>query len=134
MDADERVQQARQHVFVVNGASEFLDLVRLLLEDERYNVTTTNYVPKTFDLIETLQPSLLIMDLAVGVEAGWELLESLAQGAAVREIPVIVVSTSPRYRETVEADPARFSADRVLSKPLDIEDLLNAVSELIGPA
>jgi len=134
MDADECAQQARKHIFAVNDASDFLDIVRELLQEERYNVTTTNYVPATFAQIEALRPSLIVMDLAIGIQAGWDLLEQLAKGAAVRDIPVIVVSTNLRYLETVEADPARFSADRVLTKPFDLDDLVNAVETLIGPA
>jgi hypothetical protein len=38
-------QMRRQHIFVVNGSAEFLDVVRELLQDEHYNVTTTNFVP-----------------------------------------------------------------------------------------
>ena len=87
-------QMQRQHIFVVNGSVEFLDVVRELLQDERYNVTTTNFVPHTFQQIETARPSLLIVDLCLGEEAGWDLLTELRQEAATRHIPVILVSTS----------------------------------------
>jgi CheY-like chemotaxis protein len=70
MGAAERAQMRRQHVFAVNGAAELLDVIRTILEDERYNVTTTNFVPETFDLVATLRPALLIVDLAVGVRSG----------------------------------------------------------------
>lgn len=56
--ADETRQMGRKHVLAVNGDPPFLDLVRELLSDERYNVTTTNYVPKTFDVIVSLNPTL----------------------------------------------------------------------------
>jgi len=46
-------QMQRQHVFVVNGSVEFHDVVRELLQDEHYNVTTTNFIPRTFHQIET---------------------------------------------------------------------------------
>ena len=39
-------QMHRQHIFVVNGSADFLDVVRELLQDEHYNVTTTDFVPK----------------------------------------------------------------------------------------
>ena len=58
MDAAEARQRERQHIFVVNGASDFLDVVRELFEGEGYNITTTNFVPKTFDQIEVIGPSL----------------------------------------------------------------------------
>lgn len=127
-------QMRRQHVFVVNGSVEFLDVVRELLQDERYNVTTTNFVPRTFHQIETANPSLLIIDLCYGEQAGWELLTEIRQEAATRRIPVVLVSTSKRLLERAEAENALWGGDRYLLKPFDLETLLRLVRELIGPA
>ena len=77
-------QMQRQHSFVVNGSVEFLDVVRELLQDEAYNVTTTNVVPRTFHQIETARPALLVVDLCHGEQAGWELLTALRQEAGTR--------------------------------------------------
>ena len=84
-DAESR-RMDRKHVFVVNGEPDFLDIMRDLLQGERYNVTTTNFVPRTFDQIAALRPDLLIVDLAVDDRAGWELLERL-QASACRPRP-----------------------------------------------
>ena len=88
-------QMTRRHVFVINGAPVFLDLMREILQDERYNVTTTNFVPNSFAQIAALQPDLLILDLVVFDQAGWDRLEHLAAAASTSAIPVIVVSTDP---------------------------------------
>jgi hypothetical protein len=45
-DGAERRRMARKHIFVVIGAPAFLNLVRALLQDADFNVTTTNYVPR----------------------------------------------------------------------------------------
>ena len=87
-------QMRRQHIFVVNGSVAFLDVVRELLQDEFYNVTTTNIVPQTFDQIESARPPLLIVDLIHGERAGWDLLAELRHEAGTRDIPVILVSSS----------------------------------------
>ena len=127
-------QMRRKHVFVVNGSVEFLDVVRELLQDERYNVTTTNFVPRTFHQIETANPSLLVVDLCHGEQAGWDLLVELRKEAATRRIPVVLVSTSQRLLERAEAEQALWGGDRYLLKPFDLETLLRLVRELIGPA
>lgn len=132
MDSAETSQMGRQHIFVVNGSPDFLDIVRELLQEEHYNVTTTNFVPKTFNQIEALEPSLLIIDLAVGINAGWELLEQLGRAASTRDIPVIVVSTSAAILNQVRDAPARFGGQRLLRKPFDLQELLSIVEELIG--
>lgn len=130
----ERDRMDRKHVFVVNGSPEFLDLARDLLQEERYNVTTTNFVPQTFDQIAALQPSLLMVDLAVGARAGWELLQRLNGEAVTNGIPVVVVSTDPSLLEEAKAQQARYGGQHFQAKPFDIDELVRAVEDLIGPA
>jgi CheY-like chemotaxis protein len=133
-DAAERAQRARKHICCVNGSSVFLDVVRELLEDERYNITTTNFVPLTFDQIAVLQPDLLIIDVVVGIQAGWDLLEQLRDAAALRGIPVIVTSTSQALLERAEALAAPNGAKHYLAMPFDLDVLLGMVHDLIGSA
>jgi CheY-like chemotaxis protein len=132
MDASEHRQMARKHVFCVNGAPAFLDILRELFQDEHYNVTTTNFVPNTQDMIEALRPDLVLVDLEVGLRAGWELLEALTASAATAGMPVVITSTDARLLDTAEADPTRYGGQAHLVKPLDIEELLRIVQGLIG--
>jgi CheY-like chemotaxis protein len=127
-------QMQRQHIFIVNGSADFLDVVRDLLQDELYNVTTTNFVPRTFKQIETARPSLLIVDLIHGEMAGWDLLAELRREAATRDIPVILVSTSKQLLERAEVERVIWGGDRYLLKPFSLDALLQAIQELIGPA
>jgi DNA-binding response OmpR family regulator len=130
----ERAQRARQHVFLVNGSSAFLDVVRALLEVEDYNITTTNYVPLTFPMIETLRPDLLIVDVVYGIQAGWYLLEQLAHAAHTQTIPVIVTSTNHSLLERATELARPGGQKRYLDMPFEIATLLAMVHELIGAA
>ncbi len=128
-DAD---QPKHKHVFVINGAVEVLELIRELLQDHRYNVTTTNFVPRTWNQIDALQPDLLLIDLVIGQRAGWDLLERLQHQASTKNIPVIVFSTDPGLLDKVKDDSNRFGGQRFIAKPFDIDELLKAVEDLIG--
>src|SRR4051812_26572359 len=110
-------QMQRQHVFVVNGSVEFLDVVRELLQDKEYNVTTTNFVPRTFHQIETAHPSLLVVDVCHGEQAEWNLLSELRQEAATRQIPVILVSTSKRNLERTKEEHVLWGGIATSSNP-----------------
>ncbi len=127
-------QRDRKHVFVINGAPDFLDVMRELLQDERYNVTTTNFVPNSFAQVAALQPDAIVLDLALGEQDGWDLLERLHAEAATAGIPVLVVSTDPRLLDEAEAQAARFGGEAYLAKPFDIEEMLAKVQGLIGEA
>jgi CheY-like chemotaxis protein len=134
MSNDEIARRARKHVFVVNGSPLFLDVMRLFLQEEEFNVTTTNFVPRTFDQIAGLQPDLLIIDVAVTHQSGWHLLEKLRADASTRGIPVIVVSTDPHLLQRAQAGQERFGGDLFLAKPFNLDDLLQAIRDLIGEA
>jgi DNA-binding response OmpR family regulator len=132
MGATEQTQRGRPHIFVVNGAPDFLNLMRELLQDEDYNVTTTNFVPLTFDQIATARPDVLIVDLVVGQRAGWDLLEALHADAATAEIPVITVSTDPAYLTRAQDLAARYGTAALLQKPFDLDDMLALVAAALG--
>lgn len=127
-------QGERQHIFAVNHDPEFLDVVRVLLQDEHYNVTTTNYVPRTWNQIAALQPNLLLIDLSPRSQAGWALLEQLHAEGVTNRIPTVVTSTDRGLLERVQSERDRYGGDSVIAKPLDISALMGAIRALIGPA
>jgi CheY-like chemotaxis protein len=127
-------QQPRKHVFAINTSPEFLNIVRELFQEEGYNVTTTNFAPNSFQQIEALQPDALIIDIAIGQEAGWELLEQLGADADTAGIPVLVVSTDPRLLTRAQEQAARYGAHRYIEKPFDVDALLSSIQEMIGDA
>ena len=127
-------QMQRKHMFVVNGSPDFLSLVRELLQGEQFNVTTTNFVPLSFKSIEAAEPALLIIDLVIGEAAGWDLLAELRAAATTRDFPVLLISSSPELLDRAIQQHEAFGGDRYLDKPLDIEDLLAVVADMVGPA
>jgi DNA-binding response OmpR family regulator len=130
----DRTQEGRKHIFVINGAPEFLNLMRDIFQDQRFNVTTTNFVPNSFDQIAALQPDALVVDIVLGQQAGWELLEHLHEAAATTRIPVLIVSTDPRLLDEAREQATRFGTNRYLVKPFDLDDLLAMIEEMIGAA
>jgi CheY-like chemotaxis protein len=131
---EDRSQEERKHVFAINASPPFLNIIRELFQEEDYNVTTTNFVPTSFEQIATAHPDALIVDIVVGERAGWELLEQLHAGAATTGIPVLVLSTSPRLLERAREQAERYGNHRYLDKPFDVDALLSNIHEMIGEA
>ena len=127
-------QMSRKHVYVVNGSPEFLDVIRALLQDENYNVTTTNFVPESFRTIEAAQPSMLIIDLVLGEIAGWDLLRQLRGSVSTNTIPILLVSTTRQLLDRAREEHDAFGGDSYLIKPFDLDDLLAIIEQTIGKA
>lgn len=127
-------QQRRKHIVMVDSSQVFLEIIEQLLEEERYGVTTSNYVPEIFTQIALLNPDLIIVDLVITEKAGWELLEKLELESLTRNIPVIVTSTDKLLLDRALANKERYGFDNYLVKPFDLDVLLAAIEELIGAA
>ncbi|MFT4041210.1 MAG: response regulator [Thermomicrobiales bacterium] len=131
---EDRPQPLRKHIFVINGTPAFLNLMRDVLQDERFNVTTTNYVPRSFNQIEALQPDALLVDVVVGQREGWDLLERLHAEASTMGIPTLVTSTSTALLERAEAQAERYGTHQYLAKPFDLNEFLACIEAMVGPA
>ena len=123
----------RKHVFAVNSSPDFLLIVRELLEGEGYAVTTSSFEANVFTQIVMRQPDALLVDVAAGESAGWDLLRRLHTEAATTEIPVLVTSTSPALLEQAREQAAWYGAERsFLTKPMDLDELLRTIRAMIG--
>ena len=87
---NESDQAPRKHVFAVNSSPDFLLVVREVLADEGYAVTTSNFEPNVFTRIVMRHPDALMIDVAPGESAGWDLLRRLHLEATTSGIPVLV--------------------------------------------
>jgi DNA-binding response OmpR family regulator len=128
----EQEQWVRPHILMVSGDPTLLNLVRVLLTEARYNVTTTNAVPHTFALIVAARPALLIIDLAITETSGWDLLVRLHTEAATTAIPLIITASDTRLLAHVARYPYLYGGPNRLALPFDVDTLLDAIHELIG--
>ncbi len=81
------------------------------------------------------QPDALIIDVAVGEAAGWDLLERLHAESATTGIPMLVTSTSPALLDQAREQASRYGSHRsFLIKPMDLGELLATVRQMIDDA
>ena len=106
--------------------------MRELFQEEGYNVTTTNFAPQLLRPDRSPQTDALIIDIAIGEQAGWDLLKQLDADADTAGIPALILSTDPRFLARAETHAARYGNHRFLAKPLDLEAMLQAIQEMIG--
>lgn len=131
VEVDGREGTKRKRIFVVNDAIIILDLMRDVLE-EQYAVSTMPVGPHVLDRAVALRPDLILVDLAVGERAGWDLLEALRADAATSGIPIVVLSTDPRLITQARANRERYGGRVFLTKPFDLDALLNVIAEQVG--
>ena len=126
---------ARPRIALVDDDPALLGLLRELLGDlEGYDVLTCDEGGRAFDFVRAHRPDLVLLDVRMqGEEAGWAILERLADAPETRAIPVIVCSAAVGGARDREPALRRPGVD-VLAKPFDLDALLEKVRASLAPA
>lgn len=122
------MEKKSQKILVVDDEPDILLFLREILEDEGYNVATSD----DGAAIEQLQmhdlPDLILLDMLLSGKDGRELVKYLKAHEETRDIPVIMISAHPTARESALAAGANF----FLAKPFDLANLLNMIEEIVA--
>jgi CheY-like chemotaxis protein len=139
-EADEYIREsgscARQHptVLVVDDHPEALQLfARMLSSAERgYRVIRAESGPRALSLLRQQRPDVVLLDLIMPGMDGFQVLQEKGQDPAIRDIPVIVITSKDPSGEPIVSDGLTVTR----SGGLSVRDLLGciqAVSEVLSP-
>jgi CheY-like chemotaxis protein len=124
------------HILIMDETPEVLALLRELLEDERYRVTSSPTLMDS-ESIMALAPDAIIQDMFSGKAPGdvWRHLQGLREEPALSQIPLVLCTT---MTQTV-ADEALATyldhlAIHVVLKPFAVVDLLEVLASTLDRA
>lgn len=127
-----------KRILVIDDQASLLSLLRMLLEDEQYQVSVLQDARNAVARIREDPPDLVILDLRLGNTSGTDILESLRAHEATAEIPVIVYTAAVLGAESVSnlitGNPARYTNVSVVQKPFELDTLLERVQQVLGAA
>lgn len=118
-------------VLVVDDDRTMVSLLKTLLQLDGYEVVLAGTAQSFWERLEENQPDLILLDVYLQDEDGFELVEELRarSDASVAQLPVIMTSgmeVSSRCRDA--------GADDFLLKPYDPEQLLDKIRGYLGNA
>jgi two-component system, OmpR family, alkaline phosphatase synthesis response regulator PhoP len=127
-----------KRILVIDDRAELLALLRMILEDERYQVSVLREGQLAVDTVRAESPDLVILDLRLEDASGVDVLQGLRAHTSTADIPVIVYTAAVMEAETVSqlvnSEPRRYANVAVLQKPFDLDALLDRVQDVLGAA
>ncbi|MFN8637740.1 MAG: response regulator [Chloroflexota bacterium] len=117
------VSRTRQHVLVVDDDPACRALLNAIFDLHGFEVTSTDSVFGLSELIARVQPSVIVLDVALPYRSGASWLVQLKANPATSRIPVVILSAVPDVlpRERLEL------AQAVVRKPFRSRTLVQAV-------
>lgn len=112
---------AADHILVVDDNPINLKLLRVLLEEEGYDVKTATDAEEALDLLKSFRPRLILMDLQLPGMHGLELTRKLKTDAKTKDTIIIAVTA---YAMKGDDDKAALAGcDGYITKPIDTRAL-----------
>src|SRR5690348_3219 len=102
------------------------EMLGLLLAEEGLTPLEARSGPETMTVAREQSPDVIVLDVGLPGESGFEVLAELRQVPATHDTPVVLMSGQTNIHESGHA----FEADGVFHKPLDFEKLVDKVREL----
>ena len=115
-------------VLVVDDDPDLAELCSLLLESEGYETDVARNGCEAYKVISNDQVDLVLLDAMMPVLDGLTVCRMIKADPKLKDLPVIVMSASRRL-----CAEARESADAVISKPFDLDNLVDTVHHFAYP-
>jgi two-component system, chemotaxis family, chemotaxis protein CheY len=119
------VTVAEKLVLVVEDDASIRHVITDVLEDKGFRVMTAANGSDALEQLDKARPDAMVLDLLMPVMHGWAFMEAYLERTEGAAIPIVVLSVNPALPRSY----TRLGVRRVVSKPFDVDELLQAVEE-----
>ncbi|HEY7661317.1 MAG TPA: response regulator [Actinomycetota bacterium] len=115
-------------VLVVDDEPQVVWMLQFSLEAEGYQTYSARDGRMALEELREHHPTLMLLDIMMPVMDGWSVLEQLQELPTEDRPRVVVVSARSSLRDRAKA--AELGADAFVSKPFNVDDLLDVLHDL----
>lgn len=119
-------------VLIVDDNPTNLKLTRFLLDKEGYRVLTATDGQEAIELLQTVQPDLVLMDIQLPGIDGLEVTRRLKSNPSTRDLKIVALSAYAL--ESNRAQVAEVGCDGFISKPIDTKTFPGLVRQYLNNA
>ena len=127
---------ANEKILIVDDDVDLTKALQVTLESEHYTVITAADRTEGMEKIRTDKPDLVILDVMMSTwQDGFEMSRELKKDPQFKDIPILILTavkgrTGINFKSTA-GDPVWLPVDGFLDKPVEPEQLLSKIKELL---
>ena len=115
-------------ILLIDDEIDLQQLVKIALKSRDYIVETANNGLEGLKKLKTLKPQLIILDLNMPKMGGMEFYQNICDSAGQPKYPVLVLTARANMAMLFK----EFNIDGFMTKPFEIDELLDEVDTIIG--
>lgn len=120
-----------KRIVCIDDEPQMIELMRIFLGQKGHEALGALSGREGMDLILREKPDLILLDLMMPDEDGWQVYQKLKASESLRDIPVIIVSAKSQQMDILLAKHIA-KVDGYVTKPFNPQDLLAAIDEVIA--
>lgn len=122
------LQKKQKNILIVDGNSDFMEVIAGMLKVGGYTSRSATTGKECFEKLDAALPDLILLDIGMEPESGWETLRQIKKNPATRDIPVIMLTAQKITCGDVK-DYGVCIEDYV-EKPVSLKDLNSAIAHV----
>jgi DNA-binding response OmpR family regulator len=116
-------------ILVADDEPHIRDLLKLLLEDEGYDVVEAEDGEEAYQVAKDEKPDVIILDIMMPKVDGYQAYHSIRSDADLKGIPILILTakSEPIYNRISKG----IGADAHITKPFDADEVLSKLKKFI---
>lgn len=120
--------QKSDHLLVVDDSPDNIFLLQTILQEAGYQVSTALDGESALAQIQQFPPDLLLLDVMMPGINGYEVAKRVRENFKLPFIPILLITAC---KSSQLSQGLGSSADAVIHKPIDIDELIKQVDSLL---
>jgi DNA-binding response OmpR family regulator len=113
-----------KRILVVDDDIDILTVVQLVLESNGFEVIAISKWQQIYSQIDAFKPDLILLDVSLGTQDGRNICKQLKTNSKTKDISIILFSANHNVHKSIP----ECLADSFISKPFDINDLIQGIN------
>ena len=123
----------KKKILIVEDEKDPKRFLEILLNESGYETATAGDGKEAFEMVKSFKPDAITLDIIMPEESGVKFYRDLKKDDQYANLPVIIITGVPRYRDLFKRDYATMPKPfAFIEKPIDSEVLLQKIQEALG--
>ena len=118
-------------IMVVDDEPDTVDLVKLVLETEGYEILVAYSGQEALDMIKVNRPDLVLLDIMMPQMDGWMVRKKIVGNEETKDIPVVMLTAKAQPIDKMIGLHVVGVSDYI-TKPFGRKELINSVKRIVG--
>jgi two-component system response regulator VicR len=124
-------QCVKKKIMVVDDEPDTVDLVKLVLETEGYEIMVAYGGQEALDMIKVDRPDLVLLDIMMPQMDGWAVRKKIVENEETKDIPVVMLTAKAQPIDKMIGLHVVGVTDYI-TKPFGRKELIDSVKRIVG--